>query len=360
MINFESLHGIFGGLRLARRFVTQKRLESLFQTVGGVIVLDAADSEEVEPDSNGTYPQLRTDTKYLVADEQQLQALDDEGTDGQPPAPLYTQEDMMQRLLAMKQARLALIRELYTPRHPHLYTFSEDHLVPELVKAVKDGSKEALLSFLHKETDSGIYSLEVFTLKFCTELIEDVESFENSGLPVMRPNSMNNYGLILDEIGFTPMLDELRTKYVVPFAAILYPHVGGASLDYHHGFIVQYKMREDKKLDFHYDDSEVTLNVCLGKEFEGGSLYFRGLLNDPSTHEENWGYNHRPGKALLHQGKHRHGAKSITSGDRYNFIFWCMSSTYRASLAQQEASDSCCSGDHDDHGHHHHGHHHSH
>lgn len=31
----------------------------------------------------------------------------------------------MQRLLAMKQARLALIRELYTPRHPHLYTFSE-------------------------------------------------------------------------------------------------------------------------------------------------------------------------------------------------------------------------------------------
>jgi hypothetical protein len=32
---------------------------------------------------------------------------------------------MMQRLLAMKQARLALIRELYTPRHPHLYTFSE-------------------------------------------------------------------------------------------------------------------------------------------------------------------------------------------------------------------------------------------
>jgi hypothetical protein len=71
------------------------------------------------------------------------------------------------------------------------------------------------------------------------ELIEEVESFENSGLPVMRPNSMNNYGLILDEIGFTPMLDELRTKYVVPFAAILYPHVGGASLDYHHGFIVR-------------------------------------------------------------------------------------------------------------------------
>jgi hypothetical protein len=52
-----------------------------------VIVLDAADSEEVEPDASGNYPQLRTDTKYLVADEQQLAALDnddDEGADGQP------------------------------------------------------------------------------------------------------------------------------------------------------------------------------------------------------------------------------------------------------------------------------------
>lgn len=28
---------------------------------------------------------------------------------------------------------------------------------------------------------------------------------------------------------------------------------------------------------FHVDDSEVTLNVCLGKEFEGGELFFRGV-----------------------------------------------------------------------------------
>jgi hypothetical protein len=34
---------------------------------------------------------------------------------------------------------------------------------------------------------------------------------------------------------------------------------------------VQYKLKEDKKLDFHFDDSEVTLNVCLGKDFEGMS-----------------------------------------------------------------------------------------
>jgi len=31
-------------------------------------------------------------------------------------------------------------------------------------------------------------------------------------------------------------------------------------------------MEEDKELGFHYDASEVTLNVCLGKEFEGKRL----------------------------------------------------------------------------------------
>lgn len=31
---------------------------------------------------------------------------------------------------------------------------------------------------------------------------------------------------------------------------------------------------------FHVDDSEVTLNVCLGKQFSGGELYFRGIRCD--------------------------------------------------------------------------------
>lgn len=31
---------------------------------------------------------------------------------------------------------------------------------------------------------------------------------------------------------------------------------------------------------FHVDDSEVTLNVCLGKQFSGGELFFRGVRCD--------------------------------------------------------------------------------
>jgi len=58
---------------------------------------------------------------------------------------------------------------------------------------------------------------------------------------------------------------------------------------------VQYKLTEDLDLGFHYDDSDITLNVCLGKTFTGGDLYFKGLLKDPSTHSEHFTFSHTPG-----------------------------------------------------------------
>lgn len=40
------------------------------------------------------------------------------------------------------------------------------------------------------------------------------------------------------------------------------------------------------KIGFHVDDSEVTLNVCLGKEFDGGELFFRGVRCDKHVNGE--------------------------------------------------------------------------
>ena len=37
---------------------------------------------------------------------------------------------------------------------------------------------------------------------------------------------------------------------------------------------------------FHVDDAEVTLNVCLGKQFSGGELFFRGMRCDKHVHTE--------------------------------------------------------------------------
>jgi hypothetical protein len=94
---------------------------------------------------------------------------------------------------------------------------------------------------------------------------------------------------------------------------------------------------KDVSLDFHADASDVTLNVCLGQEVTGGDLYFRGVRcalhqTTPWQPTEDFAIRHVPGRAILHRGRHRHGAQPIIRGKRSNLILWCSSS-------QQEQQD---------------------
>lgn len=118
------------------------------------------------------------------------------------------------------------------------------------------------------------------------------------------------------------------------------------SLDHHHAFVVSYQIGKDEKLDFHVDDSDLTLNICLGRSFEGGSLFFGGVrcnhhLGTPVEKDENVTINHKVGRALIHLGHHRHSAQHITSGERHNLIIWCKSSKIRTLRSIFECRDWC-------------------
>ena len=96
----------------------------------------------------------------------------------------------------------------------------------------------------------------------------------------------------------------------------------------HHAFVVSYALGKDLELGFHVDASDITLNVCLGTQFTGGELFFKGVRcnhhrQGRPTVKEDITYSHTPGVALLHRGKHRHGAHRLTSGERHNLILWC-------------------------------------
>lgn len=159
---------------------------------------------------------------------------------------------------------------------------------------------------------------------------------------------MNNYGLVLNEIGLKPALSMLQQAVNV-IARALWPLEGG-QFDDHHSFVVSYKPDEDRGLDMHTDDSDVTLNVCLGKEFEASGLTFCGEMGTARHRQVSFQYQHVRGRALLHLGRQRHGADDICQGHRVNLIMWNWSRAYRETQAytrrpyrkESAAADALC------------------
>ncbi|KAF8407768.1 hypothetical protein HHK36_006904 [Tetracentron sinense] len=237
------------------------------------------------------------------------------------------------------------------PLHRELYTMhSATFFVPSFLKAISENTEESLRRII-SEPSPGVYAFDMLQPRFCELLLSEVENFEKwvreTKFRIMRPNTMNKYGAVLDDFGLETMLDKLMDDYVRPISRVFFPEVGGSTLDSHHGFVVEYGKDRDVDLGFHVDDSEVTLNVCLGKQFSGGELFFRGIrcdkhVNTETKSEEILDYSHVPGQAVLHRGRHRHGAKATTSGHRINLLIWCRSSVFREIKKYQKDFSSWC------------------
>jgi len=143
---------------------------------------------------------------------------------------------------------------------------------------------------------------------------------------------VNNYGVIVNEIGMRTMITNFQQTYLWPLAKVLFPVQSSPRFDDHHSFIVRYKAEEDLGLDMHVDDSDVTFNVCLGSpDFTGATLVFCGNFGAPDHRQVSHTYHHDMGKAVLHLGSRRHGAEDIESGTRTNLIVWNHNWAYRAS-----------------------------
>ena len=84
----------------------------------------------------------------------------------------------------------------------------------------------------------------------------------------------------MSELGYQKrLIDPLVFHYLSPITKLLYPEWVGDGIDSHRTFIVTYEIGKDVDLSYHYDDAEVTLNVSLGKNYEGGEIYIAGMNN---------------------------------------------------------------------------------
>ncbi|CAI5651267.1 unnamed protein product [Oreochromis niloticus] len=248
-----------------------------------------------------------------------------------------SQEVARRKYLGVTSAqRAAAIKDMYQPLHPHVYHLQvESYLASEFKQIVEycqssSATEEGLLDLLEEQAAPRVYRFPLFDKSFCEDLMEELEHFEQSGAPKGRPNTMNQYGILLNELGFDEhFITPLREQYLLPLTSLLYPDCGGRCLDSHKAFVVKYDMNEDLDLSYHYDNAEVTLNVSLGKEFTEGNLYFGDMRQVPVSETECSEVEHRVTEGLLHRGQHMHGALPISSGQRWNLIIWMRASQER-------------------------------
>ena len=94
---------------------------------------------------------------------------------------------------------------------------------------------------------------------------------------------MNNYGIVLEELGLSQLLDELMHKYLAPLADLVFPEWGGASLDHHHSFTIRYRHGEDLDLAQHMDASDVSVSQAQQPANDSASTTYT-CDNHPTVH----------------------------------------------------------------------------
>ena len=153
-------------------------------------------------------------------------------------------------------------------RHPELFgtEMKAEWFEPSflaLVEAARNGSTPARLvaDGLLREETAGVYSFAMLRPRFCAMVLEEIEGYQLSGLPIRRPNSMNNYGIIVNHIGMQQAITWLQRMVLQPISDVLFPVQSKGGFDGHHSFMVKYTAGEDLGLDMHTDDSDVTFNM---------------------------------------------------------------------------------------------------
>jgi hypothetical protein len=236
----------------------------------------------------------------------------------------------------------------YSPAYPEFYGshFNIDWIDErflQLFSSIQNGAslEELIQTQLLIQVGSGIYSFPCLKPLVCQQLLEEsfayIQYAQANNLPIARPNSMNRYGLVLNLIGMRDLITHLQHQYLHPISLFFFPTESSSSFTDHHSFIVSYSPTRDRALDLHTDDSDVTWNLCLGKEFTGSGLTFCGVLATATHRHYQCSYQHHLGHAVVHLGRQRHGAENITSGERHNLIIWCRNESYRMSAQYQES-----------------------
>eukprot|EP00438_Fugacium_kawagutii_P029926 Skav232672 [mRNA] locus=scaffold698:249808:262792:+ [translate_table: standard] len=173
------------------------------------------------------------------------------------------------------------------------------------------------------EVSRDVYAFAALTVEFCDLFLQELSWFERSGFRRSRPNSMNTYGTVLEEMDLGLSIAEFQRQVLLPLSRLLFPGLAlwaggkwavifkgkkgegkplklakhaasadalaglGDELDNHHAFVIRYGVSGAADMDLapHRDDSEVTFNMALGRSWRGCDLNFCGRMQEKDVHQ---------------------------------------------------------------------------
>ena len=164
-------------------------------------------------------------------------------------------------------------------------------------------------------------SNNVFSRSFCDTLIKESEYLASTG---HAHAALNLTGVDLLWFGFSKFFEGFIENILPKLLDIISPPDLKLNLSSNetwklfHAFVIHYDASNPNQSSHpqHLDDSDLTLNLCLGDIFTGGDLVVHSDSQKPITYQQ------KPGQLFIHAGNLSHSANPISSGKRYNLVIW--------------------------------------
>lgn len=247
--------------------------------------------------------------------------------------PCDTWEQVQERLLDKRAIEAIFKSKLFSKKHNHIRSPTVEQVQKNQVQVELD--PERLEAWLEEELYD-VYSFPILSHEFCEELREFSRALaqlnDHQSDDFQKQHQLGKRPLNLDLVGLGWVNDLLFHLVMRPLARELFFQSEQLEndLDWRHGYIAGYSAKPGagkprERLVTHTDDSEVTMNVCLGDDFEGGLLDFRGLRGTQEEGQLLGTFQPQLGLGLIHAGRHFHDVTQVTSGDRFAFIIWARS-----------------------------------
>jgi hypothetical protein len=173
----------------------------------------------------------------------------------------------------------------------------------------------------------GVFLRQLFDEQQCATMLRAIKNqSDGESLGSSQPNSMQEYGVVVDEPELAGKLARLANEQLKEEIKVLFPSFPHYEFSEHYAFLTSYGEDANQDLSLHVDASHLTLNICLDSNIQGSDLVFTGSrcrqhLNDaPDRHPVSVRFER--GDALLHLGNQRHFVTTLTSGRRHNLVIW--------------------------------------